>query len=288
MNLIKTLKTGALILGAVYATSALAESGFKVPLHYTLELADGIESPENYSRFSRTITLNPGRHQLVLLFKDTFSNSSDARLIQSGSPIVIDIMNLKPDQMMTFEYAIPTSISQADTYSRTQKITITDIDGNTIPKSDASYFIMTSENGFVLGRDYRQELMSLDRLYAPDYVEGSKRGIGMTSYGAPTIEATNNRFDTSRQTMTLDDPGVSAAQQSGLSTSSKNTAASAAYKSLVKAYESADDSVKLKLAKYLMSDSKSSLSGAAGKLAGMYEAADDATKLKFFKFVMAN
>lgn len=253
MMLTKTLRTGVATLAVLFATTAFADSGFKVPLHYTLELCDGIESPENYSRFSRTVTLSPGRHQIVVLFKDTFTSGGDSRLVQSSSPLVIDIMDLKKDQVLTFDYKIPTTASQADTYSRTQKVTITDIDDNPIPKSEASYFIMTSENGFVLGRDYRQELMSLDRLYAPDYVEGSQRGIGMTSYGAPTIEATNNRFDTSARSLTMEDPGTSYAQEAGLSTSSKHaTANGVSYKQLVSLYEAADDATKLKFVKYVM------------------------------------
>lgn len=256
MSIFNKIKTGLFFLVAAFSSAVMAESGFKVPLHYTLELVDGLEDVETYSRFSRTVSLTPGRHQIVLLFKDTFSNSSDARLVQSSSPIVIDIMNLKPNQTLTFDYPLPTSISQAETYSRTQKITITDVDGKRIPKADASYFIMTSENGFVMGRDYRQELMSLDRLYAPAYVEGSKRGIGMTSYGAPTIEATNNRFDTSIQTMTLDDPGTSVAQESSLSTSSKNgnTKGNVSFNQLVKLYNQADDATKLKFVKYVMAN----------------------------------
>lgn len=255
MSIFKKISKSFILLGAIFASAAMAESGFKVPMHYTLQLVDGIEEPETYSRFSRTVSLTPGRHQVVVLFKDTFSNSSDARLIQSSSPIVIDIMDLKKDQILTFDYHMPTSVSQAETYARTQKVTITDINGKRIPKNEASYFIMTSENGFVMGRDYRQELMSLDRLYAPSYVEGSKRGIGMTSYGAPTIEATNNRFDTSSQSMTLDDPGTSLAQESSMTTSSKKGGAAkgaATYQQLVNLYNSADDATKLRFVKYVM------------------------------------
>ena len=256
MNIFNKMKKGFFLAVALLgATAAYAESGFKVPLHYTLELVDGLENVETYSRFSRTVSLTPGRHQLVLLFKDTFANSSDARLVQSSNPIVIDIMALKPNQMLTFDYNHPASISEAETYARTQKITITDVDGKRIPKSDASYFIMTSENGFVMGRDYRQELMSLDRLYAPAYVEGSKRGIGMTSYGATTIQATNNRFDTSHQSLTLDDPGTSVAQESSLSTSSKNAQkGDVSFNDLVKMYNRADDATKLKFVKYVMAN----------------------------------
>ena len=137
MSIFKKISKGFILLGALFASAAMAESGFKVPMHYTLQLVDGIEDPQTYSRFSRTVSLTPGRHQVVVLFKDTFSNSSDARLVQSSSPIVIDIMDLKKDQILTFDYHMPTSVSQAETYARTQKVTITDTDGKRIPKSEA-------------------------------------------------------------------------------------------------------------------------------------------------------
>jgi len=256
MRFTRILKIGAAAAAMVLASAAFAESGFKLPVHYTLEMVDGADKPENYSRFSRTVTLSPGRHQLVVLFKDTFQGGSDARLVQSSNPIVIDLMNLKPNQTVTFDYDIPSSLSKADTYARTQKIRIVDTKGNAIPSSDASYFIMTSENGFVLGRDYRQELMSLNRLYAPAYVEGGKRGVGMTSYGAPTIQATNDRYAENSSTQTLDDPGLSVAQEDTMATSSRSggsTRGGASYNQLVKLYNSADDATKLKFVKYVMS-----------------------------------
>ena len=37
-------------------------------------------------------------------------------------------------------------------------------------------------------RDYRQELDSLGRLYAPAYVSNADKGLTMTEYGAPTEE----------------------------------------------------------------------------------------------------
>ena len=237
------------------ASAAFAESGFKLPVHYTLEMVDGTDKPEGYSRFNRTLTLTPGRHQIVVLFKDTFQSGSDARLVQSSNPIVIDLMNLKQNQIVTFDYNIPSSVSKADAYSRTQKITLVDANGAQLPASDASYFIMTSENGFVLGRDYRQELMSLNRLYAPAYVEGGKRGIGMTSYGAPTIEATNDRSAVDSNTQTLDDPGLSVSQEDTMSTSSRSGKASGSvsFNKLVELYNNADDATKLKFVKYVMS-----------------------------------
>jgi uncharacterized protein YccT (UPF0319 family) len=255
MRLTRIIKIGAAGAAMLLASAAFAESGFKLPVHYTLEMVDGADKPENYSRFSRTVTLSPGRHQIVVLFKDTFQGGADARLVQSSNPIVIDLMNLKPNQTVTFDYDIPSSLAKADVYSRTQKIRLVDTKGNPIPASDASYFIMTSENGFVLGRDYRQELMSINRLYAPAYVEGGKRGIGMTSYGAPTIEATNDRTPESSTLQTLDDPGLSMAQEGTMETSSRGGSShgGASYNQLVRLYNSADDATKLKFVKYVMS-----------------------------------
>lgn len=254
MNLIKFVKYGAAAFMAFAASCAFADSGFKVPIHYTLEMVDGAESSPDYSRMTRTVTLTPGRHQIVVLFKDTFGNSSDARLVQSSNPIVIDIMNLKPNQIMTFDYQIPSSVSAAESYSLRQLINLVDQDGKPVSKADASYFIMTSENGFVLGRDYRQELMSLNRLYAPAYVEGGKRGIGMTSYGAPTIQATNERSDALVTNTTMEDPGLSADQELTMSTSSKGGAkGSVSFRELVDLYSKADDATRLKFVKYVMS-----------------------------------
>ena len=69
----KSLKVSLLALGALVSFNALADAGFKVPVHYNVELVDG-KSDFDYSRFSRTVNLTPGKHQIVVVFKDTFKN----------------------------------------------------------------------------------------------------------------------------------------------------------------------------------------------------------------------
>ena len=50
----KSLKVSLLALGALVSFNALADAGFKVPVHYNVELVDG-KSDFDYSRFSRPV-----------------------------------------------------------------------------------------------------------------------------------------------------------------------------------------------------------------------------------------
>ncbi|HAR80433.1 MAG TPA: hypothetical protein DCR21_06330 [Succinivibrionaceae bacterium] len=263
LNFIKTYKFGLAFVAAAFASSAFADTGFKVPTHYVLELADGISSPSSYSRMDRTVALNPGKHQIVISFKDTFGSNSDGHIIQAPDPIVVDIENLKPNQVITLK--VPHLITEydAEKFTRNQKVTIIDLaTEKEIPASDASYFVMTSETGFTLLRDYRQELMSLGRLYAPSYVAGENRGIGMTAYGVPTVEATANPGNPlqpySPKGQTMDVPNLSYSQENTMATSSKSggqihSAKSVSLKQLVDMYNNADDKTKLQFVKYVMS-----------------------------------
>jgi uncharacterized protein YccT (UPF0319 family) len=253
------IKAGLLLAALAFSAPVFAEGGFKVPVHFNLELVDGVTNPESYSRFNRTVELEPGRHQIVVSFKDTFGGASDSQLVQASNPIVIDIMDLKKDQIITFEYNIPTTIEQAQRFSRTQKLTL--IDKNTekaIPKADASYFILASETGFTMMRDYRTELLTLNRLYAPTYVAGHERTMGMTDYGSPIIEATaasDLMSGNYQQNQVMSAPGLSSSQQSNMSTSSKkgNANGGVTFNQLVKLYNQADDATKLQFVKYVMS-----------------------------------
>ncbi len=252
--LIKKIKVSLIALAAVFGTQAFADTGFKVPVHFNVELVDGISDYSGYSRFSRMIELGSGKHQVVVSFKDTFKEGSDTKLVQSVNPVVINIENLKKDQVLTFQYKLPSGISQAERFAEQMKITLTDADGKPVPQSEASYFVLTSERGFTLMRDYKAELTSLGRLYAPTDVPDAQRGITMTRYGTPTIKASA-------------DGSVSGAPSQGLtlepmssSTSAMSTSAvgggvvnSATYNELVNMYNSADDATKLKFVKYVMS-----------------------------------
>lgn len=252
------IKACFMFAALVFSAQVFADTGFKVPVHYNVELVDGISNPSNYSRFSRTIELEPGRHQIVLSFKDTFGGASDGQLVEASNPIVIDIMDLKKNQTLSFYYSIPTTVNQAQRYSRSQKITLIDYDSEkAIPKDEASYFILASETGFVMMRDYRTELLTLNRLYAPTYVAGNQRTMGMTDYGSPIIEATaaSDLVSGAFSNQTMSAPSLSAAQSSNMSTSSKSGKknGSVSLNQLIKLYNQADDATKLQFVKYVMS-----------------------------------
>ncbi len=255
----KSIKVLVALACMSFSVHALADAGFKVPVHYNVELVDGVTSPENYSRFNRTINLTPGRHQVVVSFKDTFGGSDDAMIVESTNPIVVDIMDLKPNQVLTFEYQIPSGLDQARRYSRQQKITLIDKEtGKPVSKDVASYFILASETGFTLMRDFRTELLTLNRLYAPTYSANGNRTMGMTEYGSPIIEASaasNLIGATNLGNQTMDAPGLTTSQNSNMSTSSKGSGASGAVNlnQLIKLYNQADDATKLKFVKYVMS-----------------------------------
>ncbi|MBQ9273951.1 MAG: DUF2057 family protein [Succinivibrio sp.] len=243
-------------VAALLCGTAWADTGFKVPVHYTVELVDGDDSGDSYSRFTRMITLTPGRHQVVLLFKDSFSGGQDSRMVQSANPVVIDIMDLRQDQVLSFRYNLPSSINAAEAFSREQKIELIDLNGKKpVGKDQAGYFVMTSENGFVLTRDYRQELASLGRLYAPKYVNGENRSLGMTAYGVPTIRATPSQGPRSAAPAdyNLETPLTTYEQESVMSTSSTGATKGPSFNELLRLYNSADDATKLKFVKYIMS-----------------------------------
>lgn len=251
----KTLKYSVLALSTAITLNAYADTGFKVPVHYNLELVDGVSDPSNYSRFSRMVTLTPGKHQVVVTFKDTFKGSSgDARMVQSLDPIVIDIENIKNDEVITFDYAKPLNEKQADSYAHKQKINLINNTGKALSSSEASYFILTSDKGFSLLRDYRQELQSVNRLYAPSYTLNQNNGLQMTENGAPTIKATDSGYQqTEQQGLALQPMGSTDTSAMSTTKTAGGAASAADYNNLVKLYNQADDATKLKFVKYVMS-----------------------------------
>ncbi|MCR5537457.1 MAG: DUF2057 domain-containing protein [Succinivibrio sp.] len=255
MKLFKLLKASCLIGCSAIALQAAADTGFKVPMSYNIELVDGLDEPEEYSRMNRLITLSPGRHQIVVRFGDNFDR--DKGIVQSANPLVIDIYALQQDQVITFDYPAITSDDAAHRFAREQKVTLCDVNGKPIPANVAEYFLLTSENGFTVLRDYRQELMSLGRLYAPAYVAGANRGMGMTEYGTPTIKAENtgNLLTAGAPSnITMDAPNTSYEQESGMSTTTKGKKkGSVSLNQLVNLYNKADDQTKLKFVQYVMS-----------------------------------
>lgn len=241
-------------------TQSVAQTGFKLPLHYNLELADGIDSPATYNRSDRTLSLAPGRHQIVVSFKDIFG--SNGTLVQAGDPIVVEIHDLKPNQVITFKYETLRDAEDARDFTRHQKVTLTDLEGRELPAEAVSYYVMTSENPLTITRDFRQELLSLDRLYAPTYVTGANRGLGMTAYGAPTIEATNEPRGRDAGNYGIQGAGMAApaltyAQESNLATAARGggtvkTASPVSLQQLIELYNQADDKTKLEFVKYVM------------------------------------
>ncbi len=257
MQIKAILKAGAAAAALACAFNASAAQ-FIVPPHYSVELVDGDTSNFNFDKDTRAINLSAGRHQIVVLFENTFGTSTEKRLVQASNPIVIEITNMPADASYTFDYAQPNSLKGAEQYARTQKITLTKADGSALSEAEAYYYILASESGFSILRDYRQDLMSLNRLYAPKFVAGSDRTIGMTSYGAPSITADAFAGTSSQpQNITMSAPMTSYEQESNLATSSTSggavSSASPALRQLVSLYESADSETKLQFVKYVMS-----------------------------------
>ena len=243
------------------ALPALADTGFKLPFHYQLELVDGISDPPEYSRYSRFVTLTPGRHQVVVRFKDYFGNGRTGEIVETANPIVVDIFDLKPNQEITFRYRSISEKDDARKFARQQKVELITTDKKPLGPSEAEYFVMTSETAVSMIRDYRRELMSLGRLYAPTYVAGEHRGIGMTSYGTPTIEATNSSDAyINSQRATMDAPATSAAQEGTLATSSprggraSGRGQSITFDQLVQLYNSADSQTKKRFLQYVLKE----------------------------------
>ena len=241
-------KLGALIkvsaLAAAVALSAHATAAtFKVPINYTVEVVDGKTSDFGYNRFSRTIELAPGRHQLVLLFEGVFGQARDSRIYQAANPIVIEIPNMPADASYTF---------------------------------NASYYLLTSDSGFALLRDYREDLASVGRLYAPAEVkaeiERERSGANVTAQGVPMVKARSASGFTSAAPAPA--PVAAPVMSATVTTAAAQNAAeaqataqgapaqvqtiaspanAAIYNQMVQLYEQADDSTKLKIVKYIMS-----------------------------------
>lgn len=156
-------------LGAAVALSAQVNAAtFQVPANYSLEVVDGQETGYNYSQFSRTLELGPGRHQLVLLFEGTFGNSSQSQLVQASDPIVVEIANMPADANYTFTYQAPDDVGRAHKFAREQQVTLVDADTHEpLPASAADYYILTTDAVSSNLRNYRIELAALGLLYAP-------------------------------------------------------------------------------------------------------------------------
>ena len=161
------------------------------------------------------------------------------------------------DEVISFNYKRPANEEQAKTYAHNQKIVL--IDNNTgreLSKDEATYFILTSDSGFALMRDYKNELMSLNRLYAPNYVPNANREMTLTENGAPTIRAGSERSGSYQNQSTQ---GITLKPLANNSSAMKTSSASDSkvnvdvYNEMIRLYNQADDATKLKFVKYVMS-----------------------------------
>lgn len=271
------LKVSALAGALALTAQAVDAASFKVPINYTVEVVDGKTSDFGYNRFTRTIDLSAGRHQIVLLFEGTFGASRDSRIYQAANPIVIDINNMPENAVYTFTYNTPDNERDAEVYARSQRISL--IDGNTkapLSQNEASYFLLTSDSGFSILRDYREDLASVGRLYAPAPVAKAiaeeRKGNNFTAEGVPTVQARSSggfsagsaTVDTAAPVVMSSTVTAAAAQQQAQAAATaagqpqkvesfSSPDAAAAYNQMIQLYESADDSTKLKIVKYIMS-----------------------------------
>lgn len=184
MKLATYLKTAAFATAALFTLNAQAAK-FIIPQHYELHLVDGFDTDLNVS--GNTVTLDEGKHQIVVLFRDSFGTNQNERIIASGSPIVIEIEDLGADETFTFSYQRPYGIDQAVRYSQNQVITITDGDGKPLGEGRAKYFLLTSETGFSVLRNYRAELASIDRLYTRAPQKWNEGTVSVNEQGVTSI-----------------------------------------------------------------------------------------------------
>lgn len=251
MQLKKLLATGviSILAGFTYAANA---ASFIIPSHYNAEIVDGFE--DNLDIKNRVINLSEGRHQIVLLFKDTFGTNQDSRIIQATDPIVIDIANIQKDDVYTFTYTMPRTEAQANHFARNQKINlINKTTGKPLTQDEATYFILASNAGFTVLRNYKQDLITVGRLYNRNEVDVNGN-VTTSDDGVQTVNVVNSSLllstssqnPVSEQGLTYYGEKKSAAKARGGS--------SVTYNQLVDLYNKADDKTKLQFMKYIMNN----------------------------------
>ncbi len=171
MNISQLLQ--ASIIGSMFLTIGVQAATFATPKNYSIIVVDGKKTTSMFSSTNK-IELKPGQHQVLVQFKGTFKKGKDQLLVSASDPIVINLPNVDSDDNYTFSFARITSYDQAQDYSSKQSINLT-LDGATAEKDKASYFILKSEKGFQLDRDYIEDLKSLNLLYvSPENAEQYK------------------------------------------------------------------------------------------------------------------
>lgn len=247
MKLKSIVKLSLLSLGAIYALSSQAAQ-FIVPPHYNVEVVDGYK--DDLPIKGRTIDLDAGRHQIVLLFKDVFGGAQNGQMVQAADPIVIDINNMQQDDVYTFKYELPRTRAMAETFSRNQKIDLVTADGQKLGADKASYFILTSDAPLAFMRDYRQDLMAVNKLYNKDNIEyngvNSVNSQGVQSVNVSTL---NSNLLTTSNYEVNSSSGLTYYGQAPAQTSGANVKLN----ELINLYNKADDKTKLEFVKYVMS-----------------------------------
>lgn len=248
MKLKTIVKLSLTSLGVMYALSSQAAQ-FIIPPHYNVEVVDGYK--DNLDIKGRTIELDAGRHQIVLLFKDVFGGAQNGQMVQASDPIVIDINNMQADDVYTFKYELPRTRSMAENFARNQKITLTTKDGQTLSSDKASYFILTSDAPLAFMRDYRQDLMAVNKLYNKDNIQyngtTSVNSQGVQSVNVSTLDSnllTTSNYEVN-STSGLTYYGQSQTQANG---------SNVKLNELINLYNKADDKTKLEFVKYVMSN----------------------------------
>lgn len=152
------------------ATFSAEAATFKAPKNYTIIMADGAKVGSAFSSVQE-LTLDAGRHQIMVLFKGKFKKGTDRILTSASNPIVINIPNMAADDEYSFTYPRIYNYDDAQDFADKQVITLTN-HGNNTTNEQVSYFILQSEKGFQLDRNFKDELASLGLLYvAPKNVQ---------------------------------------------------------------------------------------------------------------------
>ncbi len=162
MKKLKLLVSSAALGSLFLATSALSAT-FQTPKNFNIIMLDG-EKTSNFFTSTKEVTLDEGKHQIVVLFKGNFRKGRDQILTSASNPIVINIKDTKKDDAYTFNYKRIKNYDEAVDFSENQVINITN-NNKPVSSEEVGYFILQSDSGFQLDRDFKRELQSLGLLY---------------------------------------------------------------------------------------------------------------------------
>ncbi len=160
MKIISAILAGCTVMGLSLAAEAAT---FTAPKNYSIIIVDGAKTGGVISD-PREIELAPGQHQIVVFFKGLFKHGGDQIIATASDPIVINIPDVQENDSFAFTYPRIRDYGSAQDFADHQTITITN-NGESVSKDRASYFILQSDKGFQLDRDFLTELNSLGLLY---------------------------------------------------------------------------------------------------------------------------